>query len=171
MSASREVTDEGKAAVRPTFERLQHDVVIVPAKDRDNQVARPARIETQTQLDRYKARDTLDEDQLAAGYRWSAHYQLCHRHGVKLMSWTGRVSGGDNDLADKAIAAGIARDKALWFLAGVDTDYPSIVDHVCAFDYSAESWAHKRGLPNTKGMLLLRKALWALLPHYGIRTQ
>jgi hypothetical protein len=155
-------------AVRPTKERHRHDIVAVPDINRQNQIPRPARIETQTVLDRYARRKTLDENQIAAGTKYTSHYILSRRHGCKLMSFQGRVSGGKSDASDMAVAAGIARDKAMAFLDGVGRDFRSITEWVCCDDRAAEAWAVTAGLHPMRGIKTLRQALDALAKHYGI---
>jgi hypothetical protein len=151
------------------MERLKHDFIEIPAKDRDHQIARPAIIHSLTQLDRYKSRKTLTPDELTAALRWATYFYKSQRHGCKLMSWEGRISGGNAELADAAVAAGISRDKGISYLGGIDTDFPLIMDHVCAHDHAAESWAIKRGMHPEKGIKTLRKAIWSLFQHYGMR--
>ena len=156
-------------AVRPTQERLaKGDAIITPERDRDHQVARPARVEAQTILDRYQRRNTLDEHQLAAGYKYQVHFFLSRRHGVKLMSWGGRVSGSTSDDRDKSVAAGISRDRALQFMELVGALEKSVVEWVCADDRSAEAWAVTNKMHPMRGIKTLRTALASLAKHYGI---
>ena len=169
MKPQRDLTDEGRPAIRPTPERLRHDAIEVPLVDRTNQIARPARVETQSTLDRYKRRKTLDEDQLAAAMKYHAHFILSRRHGVKSMSFDGRVSGGRSDASDMALAAGISRDKAMSFLDAVNRDYRSVAEWVCVDDLAAEAWAIRHGLKPWNGIVFLRSALDALATHYGIK--
>lgn len=168
MKPARDLTDEGRPAIRPTPERLRHDAIEVPPVDRTNQIARPARVETQSTLDRYKRRKTLTEDQLAAGYRWHALAARSKRFPKATMSWAGPVNGSGDDLQDAQVSAGIQRDNGITFLNSLDTDLTSIMDHVCVHDFAAESWAIKRNLHPMKGIKTLRIALDRLCKHYGI---
>lgn len=168
MKPQRDITEDGRAALRPTPQRHRHDAIEVPPTDRTNPTARPARVETQTTLDRYKRRKTLTEDQLAAAYRWHAYAARSKRFPKSTMSWTGPVNGISDDLHEAQVSAGILRDKGITYLNSLDTDLTSIVDHVCVHDYAAESWAIKRNLHPMKGIKTLRLALDRLCKHYGI---
>ena len=59
---NRDLTDEGRVAIRPTSNRLIHDIVEIPLVDRENTKARPAYVKSQTTLDRYKSRKTLTDE-------------------------------------------------------------------------------------------------------------
>lgn len=168
MKPARDLTEDGRAAIRPTPERLRHDAIEVPGTDRTNPIARPARVETQTTLDRYKRRKTLTDDQLAAAYRWHALAARSKRFPKATMSWSGPVNGVSDDLQDAQVSAGIQRDNGITFLNSLDTDFTAIVDHVCVHDHAAESWAIKMGLHPMKGIKTLRLALDRLCKHYGI---
>lgn len=176
MKPQRDLTEDGRPAIRPTRERSRHDAIDVPPTDRTNPTARPARVETQTTLDRYKRRKTLTEDQLAAAYRWFGLAARSKRFPKATMSWTGPINGSwtgpivseDDTLQDGQAAAAIQRDAGITFLNSLDTDLTSIVDHVCVDDYAAESWAIKRNLHPMKGIKTLRLALDRLCKHYGI---
>ena len=72
MKPARDLTEDGRPALRPTPQRHRHDAIEVPPVDRENAVARPAFVKTQMTLDTYKSRKTLTEDQLAAAFRWHA---------------------------------------------------------------------------------------------------
>lgn len=165
---TRDITEDGRAAIRPTHERLRHDRIDIPETDRANPISRPARVETQTILDRYNSRRTLDEDQLAAAYRWHGYAMRSKRFPKATMSWQGPVNGSGDDLHDAQVSAGIQRDNGITFLNSLDTDLTSIVDHVCVHDYAAESWAITHRLHPMKGIKLLRLALDRLCKHYGI---
>lgn len=168
MKPQRDLTEDGRPAIRPTPERLRHDAIEVPPVDRTNQIARPARVETQSTLDRYKRRRVLTDDQLAAGYRWHSLAARSKRFPKATMSWAGPVNGSGDDLQDAQVSAGIQRDNGITFLNSLDTDLTSIVDHVCVHDYAAESWAITRGIHPMRGIKTLRIALDRLCKHYGI---
>lgn len=168
MKPQRDITEDGRAALRPTPHRHRHDAIEVPPTDRANPIARPARVETQTTLDRYARRKTLTTDQLAAAYRWHSLAARSKRFPRCTMSWSGPVNGVSDDLHDAQVSAGIQRDQGITFLNSLDTDLTSIVDHVCVHDYAAESWAIKMGLHPMKGIKTLRLALDRLCKHYGI---
>ena len=167
--AIRDVTDEGIAAIRPTPERLRHGPVDTPEPDRDNQTARPAHVRHQMILDRYKVRHVLDADQLIAAYRWHAVAMRSKRFPKATMSWQGPINGAGDNLHDGQVAAGIQRDAGIKYLSQFDTDFVSILDHVCVHDYAAENWARQRKLRLHKGMETLRLALDFLCRHYGLK--
>jgi hypothetical protein len=168
MKPQRDLTEDGRLALRPTPERHRHDAIDVPPVDRENTVARPSYVKSQTTLDRYKNRKTLTEDQLAAAFRWHGLAVRSSRFPRCVMSWAGPVNGSGDDLHDAQVSAGIQRDNGIKFLSGLDTDLTSIVDHVCVHDYAAESWAITRRLHPMKGIAKLREALTYLAKHYGI---
>jgi hypothetical protein len=168
MKPNRDLTDEGRVALRPTPERHRHDAIDVPPVDRENTIARPSYVKSQTTLDRYKGRKTLTEDQLAAAYRWHGYAVRSSRFPRCVMSWAGPVNGSGNDLHDSQVAAGIARDNGIKYLSSLDLDMVSIVDHVCVHDFPAEGWAVTRRLRPMKGIEKLRESLTYLAKHYGI---
>jgi hypothetical protein len=84
------------------------------------------------------------------------------------MSWEGRINGDREFLHDKQVSAGQQRDNGIRHLASLDTDFVSIIDHVCVHDYAAESWAITRQLHPRKGIDKLRESLDRLCKYYGI---
>ena len=172
MSQSRDLTEEGRPAVRPTPERLAKGGVIIPLTDRENPQARPARVENQTVLDRYKSRKTLDEEQLAAAYRWFSYAARSKRFPKATMSWAGPINGSGDSLQDGQVAAGIQRDQGITFLSSHPNKghlFVSIVEHVCVADRHAEAWSVEHGMHPMRGIKLLRQALDRLCKYYGIR--
>ena len=177
MSVSRDLTEEGRPAVRPTAERLAKGGVVIPYPDRENPQARPARVENQTVLDRYKSRKTLDDEQLAAAYRWFGYAARSKRFPKCTMSWSGPVNNGFCDnTSDTIAAAGIQRDQGITFLLSqmrkgkpFGPTYVSVVEHVCVNDLHAQTWAIERGFHHMKGVKLLREALDRLCKYYGIK--
>jgi hypothetical protein len=168
MKPARDLTEDGRPALRPTPQRHRHDAIEVPPVDRENAVARPAYVKSQTTLDRYKNRKTLTEDQLAAAYKWHVLAVRSSRFPRCVMSWAGPVNGSGDDLHDAQVSAGIQRDAGIRFLSSLDLDMVSIVDHVCVHDYPAESWAVYRRMRPMRGISLLRESLTYLAKHYGI---
>jgi hypothetical protein len=172
MKPQRDLTDEGRPALRPTPQRHRHDAIEVPPVDRTNPIARPARVETQTTLDRYKRRKTLTEDQLTAAYRWHAYAMRSKRFPKCTMSWQGPINGSNELMADTQVSAGIQRDNGIKHLEAFPKHGPlmvSIVEHVCVDDHYAEAWSVKNGFHPMKGIKLLRKALDLMGIYYGIR--
>lgn len=169
MSGLRDLTEEGREAVRPTQERLAKGGVIIPLPDRENPQSRPARVEGQTTLDRYKSRKTLDDEQLSAAYRWHAYAMRSNRFPKSTMGWTGPINGSNDDLQDGQVSAGIQRDAGITYLNAININFASIVDYVCVDDHAAESWAIFKKMHPRKGIKTLREALDSLCKHYGIR--
>ena len=172
MKPQRDLTEDGRVALRPTPERHRHDAIDVPPVDRVNAVARPARVDTQTMLDRYKSRKTLDEDQLAAGYRWHGYAMRSKRFPKSTMSWSGPINGSNELMADAQVSAGIQRDNGIAHLAAFPKHgrlMVSIVEHVCVDDGYAEAWSIRNDFHPMKGIKLLRKALDLMAVYYGIR--
>lgn len=159
-----------ESVVRPTPERMaKGDVIIIPLVDRENQHDRPARVEQQTTLQRYRSRKALAPWQLEAADKYHGQAARSGRFQSLTMRFEGRVMGGVPEMIDGQVAAGIARDRAIQFLAAIDHFYPLIVEHVCIGDFAAESWAIKLGFHPMKGIKTLRKALDSLCKHYGIK--
>jgi len=164
----RETTDDGYAAIRPTPERHRHDEIECPEADRGNPIARPARVETQSTLDRYKRRKTLTEEQLAAAYKWHRLAVRSKRFPRCAMSWSGPVNGADHTMQDDQVAAGIQRDAGISYMASLNADFVSVLDHVCVDDYAAEGLAIRRKIHHRHGIATLRTALDRLCKYYGI---
>jgi len=172
MKPQRDLTEDGRPAIRPTPERLRHDAIEVPPVDRANQIARPARVETQSTLDRYKRRRVLTDDQLAAGYRWHAYAMRSKRFPKCTMSWSGPINGSNDLMADAQVSAGIQRDNGIKHLESFPKYGPlmvSIVEHVCVDEGYAEAWSVKNNFHPMKGIKMLRKALDLMGLYYGIR--
>jgi hypothetical protein len=172
MKPSRDLTEDGRVALRPTPERHRHDAIEVPPVDRVNPTARPARVDTQTTLDRYKRRKTLTEDQLSAAFKWHGIAYRAARMPSVTMSWTPPINGANDLMSESKASAGIQRDNGIKHLSA----FPkwgalmvSIVDHVCVNDGFAEGWSVDRNLHPMKGIKLLRKALDVMGIYYGIR--
>lgn len=166
--SQRDLTEDGHQAIRPTAQRHRHDAIDVPPIDRENTIARPSYVKSQTTLDRYKSRRTLTEDQLSAAYKWHGLAFRSSRFPRAVMSWAGPVNGSGDDLHDAQVSAGIQRDNGIKFLSSLDLDMVSIVDHVCVDDFPAEGWATKRRMRPSRGVDKLREALTYLAKYYGI---
>lgn len=165
---AREITLAEIETLRPLPHRLQHDVIVVPERDREHQHERPARVETQTILDRYRRRKTLDDDQLTAAYRWHSYAMASGRFPKQTMSFLGPISGSSSDTLDRQVAAGIQRDKAITYMASIDPSYPLLLDYVCVNDLAAEGWAVSRKMHPMRGIKTLRVALDCLAKFFGI---
>ena len=155
-------------AIRPLSHRYQHDIIFVPERDRDHQQERPARVETQTQIDRLERRKSITEDQAEAGrkYYTDAYYAGVVPRGR--VSVGDRVSGSCEDASEEAINRHIAvkdrRAKAIRALG----ELVSIAEWVCVDDYPAESWAIRRREHPRAGIAIARVMLTTLAKHYGL---
>lgn len=163
---TEEITEQ--EAVRPTPERIAKGGVIVPKTDRTHQAARPARVETQTMLDRYRKRKTMDEALIDACERWAAIAHMTGRFPALSSNLQPRVCGAVSWLQDSQVAAGIQRDQAVRHLADWNTLHPLVMDHVCVEDGSAEGWAKRMGLKPWQGIEVLRVAAERTARYFGI---
>lgn len=156
---------EDQPAIRPTKERARHDQITTPEKDRDHQHERPARVETQTQIDRYERRKSIDPDQAEAARRYFA--DAYYGGAVPRLGVVGieRVDKSPEALSERYVAAVQRRKHAVRALG---VGLVSIVEWVAVDDHSAEAWSIKRGEHPRFGITLLRLALGVLVKHYGI---
>ena len=151
--------------VRPTRHRHQHDVIDTPERDRDHQEERPSYVQTQTQIDRYERRKSIDEKQAEACRRY---YTDAYKAGVVSRASTlspDRVDGARGDMSESADAAWGRRTKAL---AALGTELTSIADHVCIHEGAAEAWAISRREHPRAGIAVFRIAATTLAKHFGI---
>lgn len=167
-------------AIRPTRERHQHDIIAIPERDRENQIERPARVETYSQIDRYERRQALcrgvDEQAKArntllaeAGRRY---FEDAYVAGSvpRPKAWVlDRVdNAGSGDFSQRRITAISNRRQALEALG---VGLTPIAEWVCVDDLSAESWAMKKGQLASSGITVLRISLTVLAKHYGLLTK
>lgn len=157
------MTDE--SPIRPTQELHRHHEISIPEKDRNHTKERPARVVTQTHIDRYERRKSIDEDQAEAGRRYftDAYYS---GHVPMVCSLIGeRVDRSVETVSDRYVAAYQRRKHARIALGEGLT---AICDWVCVEDRSAEAWSVSRKEHPRFGITLLRLALTVLVKHYGI---
>lgn len=151
--------------VRPTPERHRHDAITIPERDRENQRERPARVETQTKIDRYENSKNITPEHAAAARRY---FEDAYRAGmVPAPSQVryDRVDGARSDVSDTAAAAAGRRANAIRALG--DALVP-ITEFVVIEDLPAGQWASAHGEQPAAGIAILRLALTALARHYGI---
>lgn len=121
------------------------------------------RVTTQTMLDRYLAREQIDQRQFDAGMRL---YRLWRAGGAAprvTMSYAPRVKGGPELSDGQAVAQRRLREllRRVGPLAG-------ILVHVCLCDEAARDWAVKRGDAPQSGVVVLRLALDALADYWRL---
>lgn len=153
------------APIRPTPELHRHHEITTPERDRDNQHERPARVETQTQLDRYFRRKSISEDMHEAGCRYfaDAYYSGAVPHGAG--SYGERLDRSAEAFSERFVAATQRRRHAIRALG---LGLVPIVEFVCVDDHAAEGWAIRRKEHPRAGIALLRLALEVLVKHYGL---
>lgn len=162
--------------IRPTKERHRHDEITIPEKDKTNQHDRPARVETQSQIDRYERRQLLksgDDEQskrlnailAEAGHRYFTDAYYAGSVPRPLALSAERVDRSAESLSDRHMAAVFRRNQAI---RALDQTFVQILEWVCVEDHSAQSWAMKHGHFADAGIVILRLALLALARHYGL---
>lgn len=156
---------ELEAPIRPTAHRHQHDEISIPERDRDHQNDRPARIETQTQIDRYHRRKSITEDQAEAGRRYFVDAYYSGRIPISHALVGERVDRAVETVSDRYVAAYQRRKHAMRALGG---GLIEIAEWVCCEDMAAESYAIRRREHPRAGIAILRLALETLAQHYGL---
>lgn len=157
------MTDE--APIRPTQELHRHHDISIPEKDRNHTEERPARVETQTFIDRYERRKSIDEEQAEAARRYFSDAYFSGRVPMGHSLIGERVDRSIETVSDRYVAAYQRRKHALRALGEGLTP---ICDWVCVEDRSAEAWSVSRKEHPRFGITLLRLALTVLVKHYGI---
>ena len=151
-------------AIRPTQERFTHDEITIPSQDRDHQHHRPARVETQTQIDRCEKRKNISAEQAEAGRRYFADAYYSGTVPRTAVSGSERVDRSPESLSDRYVAATQRRRHAIKALG----DLVGVVEWVCVDDLSPTSWALKHGEFPGAGIAVFRIALTTPSKHYGI---
>lgn len=161
--------------IRPTPELHRHHVITLPERGFDNADEKPARVETQTHIDRYELRGQLcqgDDEQskrtneamAEAGRRYyrDAYYGGAVPIGKSCIGE--RLDRSPETLSERYEGARHRRAKAILALGEMWT----IIEWVCVDDNSPRAWAIKRGEHPAAGIALLRVALRHLAKHYGL---
>lgn len=151
-------------AIRPTPERHRHDEITVPSQDRDHQHHRPARVETQTQIDRLERRKSIDANQAEAGRRYFSDAYHAGSVPRATISGSERVDRSTESASDRVVAATQRRRLAIRALG----ELVGIVEWVCVDDHAPQAWAIRRREHPMAGIAVTRVALTALAKHYGI---
>lgn len=153
---------EDQAPIRPTPERHRHDEITEPPIDRDNPKGRPARVETQTQIDRYERRKSISPEHAEAARVYFRDAYYAGRISPVSSLIGERLDRSAEAFSDRYVAAYARRGHALRALGPLS----KIADHVIIEDHSAEAYAIKRSEHPRFGIVLLREALEALHKHY-----
>ncbi len=164
LHRAAQMTDTLDTATRPTSERFQHDEITIPSQDRDHQHHRPARVETQTQIDRLERRKNITPELAEAGRRYFGDAYYAGTVPRAAASGSERVDRSPESLSERYVAATQRRRHAIRALG----DLVGVVEWVCVDDLSPYSWALKQGEFPGAGIAVLRIALLTLAKHYGI---
>lgn len=151
--------------IRPTRELHRHHQVTEPPIDRENPNPRPARVETQTQIDRYAKRKSIDENQAEAARIYFRDAYYAGRISPVSSLIGERLDRSAESFSDRYVAAYARRGNALRALG---EGLQPIVDWVVVEDHSAEAWSVKRREHPRFGITLLRLGLDVLVKHYGL---
>lgn len=103
MSGLRDLTEEGREAVRPTQERLAKGGVI-RAEQRRGEAAKPWYAAEGT-ISAYLANGTITKRQAMAGYEFQSVYFIAHGSDVKASGYGQHIHGTINNTSDKQQAA------------------------------------------------------------------
>jgi hypothetical protein len=164
MTSRIELYRDGAPPLRPTPERHRHDAITVPERDREHQQDRPARVETQTKIDRYEHSKNITSDQATAARRYFADAYRAGMVPAPSQVRYDRVDGARAETSDTAASAAGRRDNAIRALGGL----VAIVEFVVIEDLTAGQWAKAHGEHPAAGIAILRLGLTALAKHYGI---
>lgn len=157
-------------AIRPTPELLRKHIVTIPERGFDNADLKPARVETQTHIDRYELRGQLDSDpkqnevlaEAGRRYQRDAYYGGAIPVGKSCIGE--RLDRSPETLSERYEAARHRRAKAILALGGL---FP-IVEWVCVDDNPPRAWAIRKGEHPSAGMAIFKIGLRTLAIHYGL---
>lgn len=144
----------------------RHHRIRIEDRDPQNPGKKRARVETQTHLDRYFVRGSIDHYQAEAG-------RIYYRHAYYAGACPKPVQSG-NERVDRGFAAGSplqglsareSRDRAIIALG---PELVRIAEAVVVDDRSAEAFAIEKKEHPRAGIALLRVALTTLARHYGL---
>ena len=151
-----------------TPERRQHGGDLQLEQAADLGISR-VRVQQQTPLDRYRARNQLHDLQYQAGEQFSKHWHEAAKGQRVIGSYADRRQGGE-DAAQHPHVAYNAEDvkSAIDALDYVGNECSGVVISVCGLHESAGNWAKANDRPRHEGLVTLRLALNILARHFGL---
>lgn len=121
---------------------------------------------TQTHLDRYEVRGSIDQYQAEAGRIYYRHAYYAGAVPSPAQSGAERVDGNPTTGGlVRGLSAKESRDRAILVLG---SELFRIVEAVCVEDRAAEAWAIEKKEHPRAGIAILRIALTTLAKHYGL---
>jgi len=163
MSAIRDLTEEGREAVRPTQERLAKGGV-KPATTKRGEKAKPWNA-SQNLADVYLDAELITTRQWKAADTFTRIYYRAQGSPWRVASWQGPINGSSDDYSESRISA----QKQLDVIANrlTHTLYAVIRD-VCGLHTPATTWARNSGVHPSCGIPLLRASLDLYAKHIGL---
>ena len=162
-STSRDLTEDGKDAIRPTNERLAKGGVRPAARARGEK-AKPWNAAS-SMADVYLDADLITERQWKAADSFTRTYYRANGSPWRVASWDGRINGSSDDMAEGVLSA----KKQLDLIAQrMTATLYAVLRDVCGLHTPVTTWARNRGLHPAAGMPLLHQSLELHAIHLGI---
>lgn len=154
MKPTRDLTDEGREAIRPTAERLAKGGVTPATVERGGK-AKPWQAYDR-QIDGYLASKDIDGRQWRAGDQFWRVWRIAHGSDCKTSSWQGPVNGGSRDMTEAQTASW---GKLNNISHAASPNVYAVLRAVCGQDTSASGWARTAHYHPATGLTYLRDAL------------
>ena len=159
----RDLTEDGRDAIRPTNERLAKGGVRPAARARGEK-AKPWNAQASL-ADVYLDAALISQRQWRAADSFTRVYYRAHGSPWRVATWTGPISGSGDDISETRISA----QKQLDLIAQrlTQTLY-AILRDVCGLHTPVTTWARNRGIHPAAGMPLLHQSLDLYAKHLGL---
>lgn len=159
----RDLTEDGREAIRPTQERLAKGG-IKPSLSKRGEKAKPWNAATSL-ADVYLDGELIDIRQWKAADAFTRVYYRAQGSPWRVASWQGPINGSGGEYSDNRLAAQRQLDIIAKHLT--KTLYAVLRD-VCGLHTPVSTWARNRGIHPATGMPLLRVSLDMYAKHIGL---
>ena len=160
---SQELTDEGRAALRPTDERVAKGGV-KPSVSKRGEKAKPWNA-TQNLADAYLDAKLITLRQWKAADTFTRVYYRAHGSPWRVASWQGPINGSGMEFSESRVSAQKQLDV---ISARLTNTLYAVIRDVCGLHTPVSTWARNRGLHPTNGMPLLQASLDLYAAHLGL---
>lgn len=154
MSSSRDLTEEGRPAVRPTAERLAKGGVL-PAEQKRGEAAKPW-YAAEGPISAYLADGIINKRQAMAGYEFQSVYYVAHGSPLKAQNYGVHIQGGIDNTTDKQHAA---LNKLTLYRAAHGEEYFCCLVAIAGLGQSHSAWARGMNWHPSAGKPFMQAAL------------